>query len=141
MLYVRVPREITTKDLSENDCCFSPGRYVRFVPPSTSSGMNFVPLDRLVKVRDEVVQVKKANFYRYAEIGDIDVRTGGIQFHRLRGYQLPTVRPAVARWGDVLIPPFGLIERASGTLLMMEMTSLRPMPLLTFAAHLTIFST
>jgi type I restriction enzyme S subunit len=41
--------------------------------------------------------------YRYAEIGDIDVTTGGIVFRQTQGYRLPTNRPSIAKHGDVLV--------------------------------------
>lgn len=103
MKYVRVPRELNTSDIRAEEFCFSPGRYVRFVPPKKRSASNFVPLDQLVVVREETVKASKSETYRYAEIGDIDVATGGICFREMKGYQLPTTRPARAERGDVLI--------------------------------------
>lgn len=103
MRYVRIPREISTRELKASDFCFSPGRFVRFIPPPKTGEVDFVPLDRLVKVRAEVANVRKGDFYQYAEIGDIDIDTGGICFRLLRGYELPTQRPAIARTGDILI--------------------------------------
>jgi type I restriction enzyme S subunit len=49
------------------------------------------------------VKVNKSDWYYYAEIGDINVATGGITFHKMRGYQLPTNRPLAVKPGDVLI--------------------------------------
>ncbi|NEW89579.1 hypothetical protein DU475_20240 [Rhodopseudomonas sp. WA056] len=54
-------------------------------------------------VRDESVKVKKGDLYRYAEIGDIDVDTGGVAFHASKGFQLPTDRPQRVKNKDVLI--------------------------------------
>jgi type I restriction enzyme S subunit len=103
MKYVRVPNELTTQEVLSEDHCFSPGRYVRFIPPKEKGLSHFVPLDELVHVRDETVKVDKACSYKYAEIGDIDVATGGVSFREMRGHQLPTQRPARAAAGDVLV--------------------------------------
>lgn len=103
MKYVRVPRDLHTSDLLEENACFSPGRYVRFVPPTEKGLSHYAPLDKLVVVRDTIVRTEKAKTYRYAEIGDINVSNGGICFHEMKGYRLPTQRPARAVHGDVLI--------------------------------------
>ena len=103
MKYVRVPRELNTSDVRAEEACFSPGRYVRFVPPKEKGLSHYVTLDKLVIVRDEVVKAQKSEPYRYAEIGDINVSNGGICFREMKGYRLPTQRPAVAANGDVLI--------------------------------------
>jgi len=65
--------------------------------------VEYVTLDRLVVLRDAKVKVKKGEWYSYAEIGDIDVTTGAINFRRLRGYQLPTSSPSLVEKGDVLV--------------------------------------
>ena len=103
MQYVSVPRELHTSDISAENMCFSPSRYVRFIPPQQRGASHFVSLDRLVVVREEAVKVRKGDVYRYAEIGDINVATGGIAFRELRGYRLPTSRPARVQQGDVLV--------------------------------------
>lgn len=103
MKYVRVPRDLHTSVILEEDACFSPGRYVRFVPPTQKGSSHYVPLDKLVVVREETVKAKKAETYHYAEIGDINVATGGITFRAMKGYRLPTQRPARAESGDVLV--------------------------------------
>lgn len=104
MRYVRVPTEISSQDLRGEAFCFSPGRYVRFVPPTKlGAASQFAPLDQLVTVRDETVKVKKGDTYRYAEIGDIDVDTGGVAFREVKGFRLPTDRPQRVKNKDVLI--------------------------------------
>src|SRR5579862_1567971 len=103
MKYVRVPRELHISDVLTEEACFSPGRYVRFIPPKQKGASHYVPLDKLVTVREEVVKARKEETYRYAEIGDINVATGGIDFREMKGYRLPTRRPARAKSGDVLI--------------------------------------
>lgn len=103
MKYVRVPRELHTGDVLAEETCFSPGRYVRFVPPTQKGASHYAPLDKLVHVREETVKAKKGGTYRYAEIGDINVATGGITFREMKGYRLPTQRPARAESGDVLV--------------------------------------
>lgn len=103
MKYVRVPRELHTSDVLAEEACFSPGRYVRFVPPKQKGNSHYVPLDKLVRVREEAVKIQKGENYRYAEIGDINVATGSICFREMKGYRLPTQRPARAEKGDVLI--------------------------------------
>lgn len=103
MKYVRVPRELNTSDVRGEENCFSPGRYVRFLPPQQKGASHYAPLDKLVVVRDETVKTHKAGIYAYAEIGDINVSTGGVTFRQLKGFQLPTKRPARAETGDVLI--------------------------------------
>ncbi len=103
MKYVRVPKELATTDVLEEGACFSPGRYVRFIPPTLRGASHYAPLDKLVVIRDEQVTAENGRDYRYAEIGDINVTTGGITFHEMKGYQLPTKRPACARNGDVLV--------------------------------------
>lgn len=101
MKYVHVPSELHTSDILEAEACFSPGRYVRFIPPKGAS--HYAPLDKLVVVREEITKAKKGETYRYAEIGDINVATGGIGFREMKGYRLPTTRPARAMNGDVLV--------------------------------------
>ena len=101
--YVRVSRELHTTEIRAEETCFSPGRYVRFLPPKQKGASHYAPLSKLVIVREEVVRARKGDTYRYAEIGDIDVTTGGIRFREMMGYQLPTRRPARAESGDVLI--------------------------------------
>ena len=60
-------------------------------------------MDKLVVVRDESVKVAKGGRYRYAEIGNINVETGGVVFEPNLGFRLPTQRPQSVRNGDVLI--------------------------------------
>jgi hypothetical protein len=103
MKYVRVPRELHTSEILAEEACFSPGRYVRFVPPEENHRSHYITLDKLVVVREEVVKTQKSESYRYAEIGDINVSNGGIYFREVKGYRLPTRRPARAATGDVLI--------------------------------------
>lgn len=117
MRYVRVPREIDSSDIRKAEACFSPGRYVRFVPPTMKRASHFAPLDKLVVVRDEAVKAKKGDTYRYAEIGDINVSTGGVHFREMRGYQLPTLRPAVAANGDVLVSTVRTYRKGIGLVL------------------------
>jgi hypothetical protein len=54
-------------------------------------------------VRATKCDTDKGTPYRYAEIGDIDIHTGHALFRETMGYALPTRRPSVARFGDVLI--------------------------------------
>lgn len=75
---------------------------------------HFVPLDKLVTVRDESVKAAKADNYRYAEIGNIDVDTGGVVFQKLRGFQLPTDRPQRVWNKDVLISTVRTYRRGIG---------------------------
>jgi len=103
MRYVTVPQELPLSEIRAGDACFSPGRYVRFRPPKVSMKSNFVPLDKLIVLRDSRIVVKKDKTYQYAEIGDIDVGTGGIVFRTMLGYRLPTNRPSVAQYGDILV--------------------------------------
>jgi len=103
MQYVSVPSELALSDVQSESFCFSPGRYVRFISPRHRGKVDFVPLDKLVVVRNQILRAEKAKWYQYAEIGDIDVDTGGVQFRKMRGFELPTSRPAVAKRGDVLI--------------------------------------
>lgn len=103
MKYVRVPSEVHTRDVAAEGACFSPGRYVRFIPPAQKGASHYVPLDKLVVVRDETTPIEKGATYRYAEIGDINVATGGVGFREMTGHQLPTNRPARAELGDILV--------------------------------------
>jgi len=64
---------------------------------------HFAPLDKLVVVGDETVRIAKGADYKYAEIGDIDVDTGGVVFRAHRGFALPTQRPQRVQTGDVLV--------------------------------------
>jgi len=103
MRYISVPKELRFSEIQGIDACFAPGRYVRFIPPSTRSQNDFAPLNRLIILRESRIIPKKDNIYRYAEIGDIDVDTGGIVFRQIPGYRLPTNRPSAAKHGDVLV--------------------------------------
>ena len=103
MKYVRVPGEIPSGDIRQEGACFSPGRYVRFVPEGKDGKARYESLDKLVIVRKSKVKPDKGETYNYAEIGDIDVATGGVVFRRLRGYQLPTKTPIEVRKNDVLL--------------------------------------
>ena len=103
MKYVSVPSELSISEIQSNDYCFSPSRYVRFIPPESASNTHFISLDKLVVIRDEREVVEKSSKYKYAEIGDIDVNTGGVVFREHYGYYLPTKRPSIAKYGDVLI--------------------------------------
>jgi hypothetical protein len=103
MKYVRVPQELRSTDIRAEEFRFSPGRYVRFLPPAQRDKSHYLPLDQLVVVREEVVKADKGEMYRYAEIGDIDVGTGGVTFREMPGFKLPTLRPSRAVYGDVLI--------------------------------------
>lgn len=103
MSYVRVPRELHSNDIKSEEFCFSPGRYVRFVPPKQTTASHYAPLDKIVVVREDTVKARKGDTYRYAEIGDINVATGGIYFREMKGHYLPTERPARAESGDILI--------------------------------------
>lgn len=103
MQYVHVPSEISIADIQADGYCFAPGRYVKFIPPSKKSASNFAPLDKLLILRDTQTKISKDEQYHYAEIGDIEVTTGGISFHQMRGYQLPDDRLQYAEKGDVLI--------------------------------------
>ena len=103
MRYVSIPKELSLSEIGASDACLAPGRYVRFIPPKILSRDNFAPLDKIILLRESRVVVKKDRLYRYAEIGDIDVGTGGIVFRPLPGYRLPTGRPSVAKHGDILV--------------------------------------
>jgi len=76
---------------------------VLFIPPTQKLASSFAPLDKLVVIRDEPIKAKNDQVYRYAEIGDIDVTTGGVSFRSMQGYQLPSKRVARTQAGDVLI--------------------------------------
>ena len=78
MRYVSVPSELHSSEVRSEEFCLSPGRYVRFKPPKQKSASRFVPLDKLVVVRNESIKINKDATYQYAEIGDIDVATGGV---------------------------------------------------------------
>jgi len=103
MRYVSVPKELPFSEIRASEACFSPGRYVRFIPPKELSKKNFATLDRLILLRESRIVPKKDKPYRYAEIGDIDVGTGGIVFRPIPGYRLPINRPSIAKLGDVLV--------------------------------------
>jgi hypothetical protein len=103
MKYVGAPKELQSADVRASEACFSPGRYVRFIPPAEKGGSHYETLDKIVIVRDETLKARKDGRYRYAEIGDINTSTGGVTFRPLRGFELPTPRPAVAKQGDILI--------------------------------------
>ncbi len=103
MRYVTVPREISSHDVRANDFNFSPGRYVRFEPSAQTTTSHFAPLDKLVLLRSAKVKATKKELYHYAEIGDVDVATGGISWQSMQGFWLPTDRPQVAQTGDILI--------------------------------------
>jgi hypothetical protein len=100
--YVRVPDEIDAADIAASEYCFSPAKYLRFLPTAVNSS-RFLPLDQIVVVREERMRVKRGEIYRYAEIGDIDIHTGGVSFRTLRGFQVPNPNPAIACDGDVLV--------------------------------------
>lgn len=103
MQYVSIPKELPFSEIRASEACFAPGRYVRFIPPKAASGIHFVPLDKLIFLRDSRIATKKNKIYRYAEIGDIDVGTGGIVFRSMVGYRLPTNRPLIAKNGDIIV--------------------------------------
>lgn len=103
MKYVSVPKELRFSEILANSICLAPGRYVRFVPPGPSSRSHFISLDKLVLLRDSRIKAKKNEVYRYAEIGDIEPTTGGVVFREMRGYRLPTNRPSIVRYGDILV--------------------------------------
>lgn len=100
MKYVHVPTTLLSNEVRREGCCFSPSKYLRFIPPDRS---NYVTLDKLVELREKKINTKKGETYHYAEIGDIDIYTGGISFNTMMGYQLPGERLAEAKKGDVLI--------------------------------------
>ena len=103
MKYVHVPSELPISEIRASEACFSPSRYVRFIPPNISTASWFAPLDKLIVLRNSQIAINKGNWYHHAEIGDIDVTTGGVSFHKMRGYQLPDKRLLEAKNGDVLI--------------------------------------
>ncbi len=103
MRYVSVPKELRLSEIRGGEACFAPGRYVRFIPPKALSENNFTTLDKLIVLRDARLVAKKDKIYRYAEIGDINVNTGGIVFRPMQGCRLPTNRPSIAKDGDVLV--------------------------------------
>lgn len=117
MKYVHVPRELHTNDILAEESCFSPGRYVRFIPPTHKSLSHYAPLDKLVLVREEPVKAQKSETYHYAEIGDINIATGGITFREMKGYLLPTQRPARAENGDVLVSTVRTYRKGVGLVL------------------------
>ena len=102
MKYVRVLNRISANEIYEEYYCFSPGRYVRFIPPNKQENSEFVTLDKLVTVRSQRIKTKKNKKYRYAEISDINIHTGDIVFRELKGWELPTKRPAIACHDDVI---------------------------------------
>lgn len=114
MRYVSVPKELQLSDIQANEACFAPGRYVRFIPPKALSKNNFAPLDKLIILRDSRIVAKKDKIYQYAEIGDIDVATGGIVFKTMLGHRLPTKRPSIAKYGDVLVSTVRIYRKGIG---------------------------
>lgn len=103
MRFVTAPSEISIAHIKESEACLSPSRYTRFIVPEHHRGSSFVPLDSLVQIREQRTGISKGEWYRYAEIGDISVHDGDVAFRWLRGFQVPTSRPAIAETGDVLI--------------------------------------
>ncbi len=114
MRYVCIPEELPIRAVRASDSCLSPGRYETFIPPAQNSASHFAPLDKLVVFRKSQIKAKKDAWYLYAEIGDIDVATGGVSFRKLRGYQLPTRTPRIAQFGDVLISSVRTYRRGIG---------------------------
>ena len=80
MQYVDIPRQLSSNEILDADFCYSPGRYVRFIPPKIKSKTHFASLDELVELRSEKAEIAKGQSYSYAEIGDINVFTGDIIF-------------------------------------------------------------
>lgn len=103
MKYVRVPTSIPIHEIRQNGAIFAPGRFVRLALPERHPGIDYVPLDALIVLRDSTIKVDQRTRYHYAEIGDIEVTTGGVTFKTIMGHELPTRTPSEARHGDVLI--------------------------------------
>ncbi|WP_394689187.1 hypothetical protein [Hoeflea sp.] len=103
MRYVKVPSQIHSSELRSTDAVLSPGRYVRFIPPSSSKSVEYIQLDKLVNVAEGTVKINNAVKYRYAEIGSIDVETGGVRFDTRGGYQVSAKRAQPVSKGNVLI--------------------------------------
>lgn len=103
MPHVHVPNEVSVREIQENAACLSPGRYVRFIPPKKPQNSKYETLDKLAVLRESKVKAKKNEWYYYADIGGINVATGGIKFRKLRGWQLPTPCPSLVQKGDMLV--------------------------------------
>ncbi|MGP4069104.1 hypothetical protein [Halobacillus sp. B29] len=104
MNYFKVPREINSKNINKNDACFSPSKYRQFVVPNKdTSKVKYENLNKLVVLREETFKIHKTELYKYAEIGDIDVNTGGIVFRNVRGNELSSSNLKVAKKEDILM--------------------------------------
>lgn len=111
MTYVRIPQEISLKEVRENHFCFAPSKYNAFYPEDRS---RFEVLEQLIETKNERTVTEKDKKYTYIQIGDIDVNTGDVDYKENFGMFLPTSSPLQVKDQDILISTVRTYRRGIG---------------------------
>lgn len=100
MKYVTVPNKIKYNEIVGNQFCLSPSKYLRFQPKKSDY---FLTLDKIIVNNTTRKKVERNLIYNYAEIGDIDIQTGYIDFKKFYGLNLPSKTCLEVKKNDILI--------------------------------------
>lgn len=98
--YIKVPTSISFKEMQENDCCFAPSKYSRFIP---NQNIEYMSLSILCTESTNKIQFNKKDSYHYSEIGDIDVNNGFVESNHYYGIDMPSENPKIIKQGDIVI--------------------------------------
>lgn len=99
MRYVEIQNSISIKDIANNNYCLAPSKYSFFYSKSN----RFIPLGKIIGIKNDRIGVQKDSKYYYIEIGDINVNNGSVDYKENFGVFLPGQRPLKIDYEDILI--------------------------------------
>lgn len=98
--YIQIPSSISFREMQENDCCFAPSKYSRFMP---NNNTQYMTLSYLCVESTNKIKFDKQKKYQYSEIGDININNGFVESYHYYGVDLPSKNPKVIRKDDIVI--------------------------------------
>jgi restriction endonuclease S subunit len=111
MVYVNIPKSVKFNEVLSNNYVLAPSKYLRFSPKKTN---RFFPLSDIVTKSNKRRLIKKEEKYLYAEIGNINVETGFIDFKEYFGFNLPTNNPLQVELNDIIVSTVRTYRRGIG---------------------------
>lgn len=98
--YIRTPRSISFNEIQENNYCFAPSKYSRFIP---TESVNYITLDELITETVQKTKISTKSQYKYSEIGDINVENGFVENNSYYGINMPSDNPKTIKEHDIVI--------------------------------------